>query len=449
MNRIGKYTIQGLLGRGGMSKVYKVEIPAIGKIAALKLLEPNPLLTDLLGQETIRSLFISEAMIMAKLRHPNILEIWDYDEAGGKPFYIMEYYCNNLGIMIGENYMTQAPSRMIRIDKAIHYTRQTLSGLAALHHAGIIHRDIKPYNILVSDQDTVKIGDFGLSKLRGEIFRGPSNLNVGSPYYAPPEQEENPDQVDFSADIYPVGVMLYRMLTGNLPKEPFEPPSRLNPDLDENWDHFLETAMAKNSRNRFADARQMHGRLEELHQSWEEKKARVCQLPPKPLTDQQMAVRTKVSLRSRPVKVGPKNAGNIFLTDDLWRPIAYHQNHLNGNTAETVTDDATGLLWQQSGSEYPLTWNQAHGYIKQLNEIRFSGHANWRLPTVNELLSLLTETPHGEDFCMEPIFDKKQKWLWSCDRRSFMAAWYVRVDLGFVSWQDFTCYYYVRGVCSL
>src|SRR5690606_24166305 len=104
--------------------------------------------------------------------------------------------------------------------------------------------DIKPFNLLLTPQDSIKICDFGLSRLRGESFRGPSNLNVGSPYYAAPEQEKDPDTAGPMADLYPLGIMLYRMLTGRLPEHPphdprYCPPSRINPDLDAVWDTFI------------------------------------------------------------------------------------------------------------------------------------------------------------------------------------------------------------------
>ena len=84
--------------------------------------------------------------------------------------------------------------------------------------------------------------------------------------------------------------------------------------------------------------------------------------------------------------------------------------------------------------------------MHQLNRERIGGRTNWRLPTVEELMSLLTDVPRAGDLCTEPIFGREQRWLWSCDRRSFVAAWYVSMDLGYVSWQDFSCYYYVRAV---
>jgi serine/threonine-protein kinase len=104
---------------------------------------------------------------MAGLRHPNIVAIWDFHESEDLTFLVMEYFCNNLGVIIGETYRVEEPSRIVSVDKAIHYTRQTLEGLSRLHQAGIIHRDVKPYNILVTDEDTAKITDFGLSKRAG------------------------------------------------------------------------------------------------------------------------------------------------------------------------------------------------------------------------------------------------------------------------------------------
>ena len=144
MKYIGKYQIRGLLGRGGMGKILKVQHPLIGKIFALKLLDPDPLLVGLMGRDKIQAMFKAEAITIAGLRHPNIVEILDYDESGDKPFYVMEYYVNNLGIMIGETSRPDQPSRIIKVEKAIRYISQTLNALKCLHHAGIIHRDIKP-----------------------------------------------------------------------------------------------------------------------------------------------------------------------------------------------------------------------------------------------------------------------------------------------------------------
>ncbi|GBC61710.1 serine/threonine protein kinase [Desulfonema ishimotonii] len=447
MKKIGRYIVRGQLGRGGMGYVYKVEMPVTGKIVALKLLKPNDLLVRLMGMEKIREMFVAEAVTMSDLRHPNLVEIWDFDEDRGMPFYVMDYYCNNLGTMIGETYETEKPSRVIRVDKAVRYTRQILAGLSRLHHGGIIHRDIKPFNMLVTDQDTVRICDFGLSKLRGERFSGPSNLKVGTPWYAPPEQERDPDSVDFNADLFSVGVMLCRMLTGVLPMEQPKAPSRLNPDLNEAWDAFLLKAISPQPSGRFQCAAEMDRELATLYGEWEKQKENICNLPAEMIEDTPTAPPLKERLRRESIRVRPGEARQAFGLDELWRPARYVQNRFDAGGG-TVTDQSTGLTWEQAGSAYPVTWTQARTHIEELSRRRFGGRSDWRLPTVHELMSLLNRTPHGQDLCIGPVFDATRKWLWSCDRRSFIAAWYVSLELGFVGWQDFSGYYYARGVCG-
>jgi serine/threonine-protein kinase len=448
MNKIDRFEICGLLGIGGMGKVFKVKLPVIGKIAALKLLEPNPFLVSLIGAEKIKKLFISEAVTMANLRHPNIVEIWDFGESDGRPYYLMDYFCNNLGSMIGESYQAEIPSRIIRIDKAVHYTRQILEGLSCLHHAGIIHRDIKPFNMLVTEQDSIKISDFGLSRMRGESFEGPPGLKVGSPWYAAPEQERNPDKADFSADLYAAGITIYRMLTGRLSAERYVPPGKFNPDLDESWNRFMRKAIARKPEDRFESAKAMRENLEDVYDGWKRKKDMICGLPEMASPGNKGGLK-RVKLRSSGIKTGVRKSSEILGVDILWRPASYIENDFTVAAGGTVADRATGLLWQQSGSEYPMTWDKARAYIDKLNESGSGGRTDWRLPTIDELMSLLVRTPHGGGYCIEPVFDRNQKWLWSCDRRSFTSAWYVSVEMGFVSWQDFTAYYHVKGVCSL
>lgn len=451
MQRIGRYIIRGFLGRGGMARVYKVTLPIIDKTAALKLLDPDPLLAKLMGPQKLRDLFISEARTMAALNHPNIVAIHDFDLAQGRPFYVMDFFANNLGAMIGESYRIEKPSRAIPTEKALNYTRQTLNGLACLHDAGIIHRDIKPFNLLVTARDTVKVCDFGLSKLRGETFQGPDNLNVGSPYYAAPEQEKKPDTVDPSADLYAVGVMFHRMLTGLLPaanpqSRDYHPPSLLNADLDDAWDRFAAKAMAFRPEQRFPSAAAMLGALDELETHWQERKEKTCAVaPPAAPPD---AARALGPPRSLPVKAPPKEAEAVFNLDRLWRPSGYIRNDFKAASGGIVEDHATGLVWQQSGSAFPCDWQAAREYITRLQGEQFGGRRGWRLPTINELITLLKPAPRIQDLCIAPVFDPTQRWIWSADRRSFVAAYYVDTILGFVGWQDFSAPFYVRAVCA-
>lgn len=453
MKHIGRYIICGLLGRGGMARVYKVRLPVIDKIAALKWFDPDPLLIKMLGRRKLHDLFVAEAKILAGLNHPNIVTIHDFGQAQDRPFYVMEYHADNVGTIIGESYRTERPSRRLPTEKALNYIQQTLRGLDCMHAAGIIHRDIKPFNLLVAAGDTIKICDFGLSKLRGEPFDGPSNLNVGSPYYAAPEQERDPDRVGPGADFYPLGVMMYRMLTGRLPEHPPEhpayiPPSRLNPDLDSLWDDFITRTSAGSPDRRYADAHVMGRELDALERHWQAHKGKICRLAPVPEAPFRQGPPAVLPLRTTPVKAAPKEALERFGLDDLWRPSAYIANHFETPSPDIVVDHATRLIWQRSGSPHPLTWQQAHAYVERLNTQKSGGRDTWRLPTIHELISLIRPTPQVQDLCIAPLFDPVQRRLWSIDRRSFTAAFYADIESGFVAWQDFSAPYHVRAVSS-
>ncbi len=453
MRTIGRYIIEGLLGRGGMGRVFKVRLPIIDKIAALKILDPDPLVTQLMGIDKLRDLFIHEAVTMAGLNHTNIVTVYDYDEHNGKPFFVMDYFPNSLGTMIGELYTVETPSRPILVDNALNYTWQTLNGLDCLHDAGILHRDIKPFNLLVTARDTLKICDFGLSKIRHEAFAGPANLNVGSPYYAAPEQEADPDHVDVRTDLYSVGVMFYRMLTCHLPylydsAAGYRPPSDFHPDLDSQWDGFMEKAIARRPEERFGTAAAMRSALKDLQEHWERQREKSCALLDPLMASRPIPRRTTPTLRHFPLKLRTGQAAARFDLNALWQPNAYIQNDLVQGNKETIEDRSTGLVWQRTGSGYPRTWQEANLYIRRLNEEVYGGVQNWRMPTVDELVTLLNPNPQGEALCIEPVFGKTQRWVWSIDRRSYVSAYYVDMELGFVGWQDFSAPYYVRAVSS-
>ena len=446
MKRLGKYIVRGLLGRGGMSKVFKVEIPPIGKIVALKLLEPHPVLVDVLGAARIRDLFLSEAATLARLQHPHIVAIRDFDEAGGKPFYIMDYFFSNLGLLLGESRRTEEPSRTVRLDRAIDLIRQTLSGLACLHHHGIIHRDIKPFNLLLDEQGAVQICDFGLSRLRGETVTSPHHLKVGSPWYAAPEQEVDPDGVDARADLYAVGVTLYRMLTGILPAPEPLPPSAFNPDLDPAWDAFMQRALSRDPSGRFSSAVAMRESLEHLERAWKDQRARICRLAPPPELAasgiQHPQPPRRVAAKSTPGRTGGFQGGRTLAT----RGLRAERPALAGAGAAPGQRHRPHLA--AVGFAVPPHVAGSEEYAAALNQRRFAARTGWRLPTAPELMSLLSQTPHREGFCMEPVFDPVQNRLWSADRRSFTAAWFVNVEMGFVAWQDFNARCYVRAVCD-
>ncbi len=444
----------GFLGKGGMARVFRIEYPFTGKVGALKLLDPEPLLTSLVGEDRVEELFTREALTMAKIRHPNVLEVIDFDRADGRLYYTMDFHCNNLGQMIGESYETEKPSRKIVTDKVFLYAKQILEGLACLHWSNLIHRDIKPFNIMITELDTVKIGDFGLSKLRGEAFGGHKSLKVGSPYYTAPEQENDPESADFKSDLYSAGVMIYRMVTGRLPLDPFVKPSTLNRDLDEKWDDFLAGALALDPESRYRSADDMAADLAGLEKDWHERKERICAVPEVFLeTEPDSAILQEapgpvesVSSRKEPVKVYSRDAEKRFGLTELMKPARYVRNRFEPAGESLVYDAATGLYWQRGGTRYPMNRQEAFAYVNHLNADQFEGFSDWRLPTVDELITILSESPEGHGHCVEPVFDSFRRFLWSSDRCTFLTAWYVNLEMGFVGYNDFSSFYYAKAV---
>lgn len=450
MKQIGRYRVKGLLGKGGMGRVYKVTHPVIGRIFALKCLQPTEPLERLVGARRLRELFAEEIRRMTGIRHPNILGILDADQDADRPYYVMDYHCNSLGQEIGETYRTEIPSRPLTVERAVDYILQVLEGLSRLHHAGIVHRDIKPFNVLLTADNQVKLCDFGLSRRRGEKFGAPATLKVGSPFYAAPEQEENPDQADFAADLYATGVMLYRMLSGRLPEPPRHPISRWQPDLGADWDLLLRRALNPDPAARYQNAIAMQDDLAAIFNHWQAEWQSTCRaLPPMVSPPPERPERTRLRVRATPIKTGPHTDPARFGLDSLWRPNAYRAPQFQtGANGRTLTDPATGLTWQRGGSSFALDWHSARGYTDQLNHESLGGRNNWRLPTIEELITLLQPNPSGHDHCLPPIFDRHPPRLWSSDRRAFTSAWYVNLDLGFVAWQDFSCHNAIKAVSS-
>ena len=130
MKHIGRYEIIRRLGKGGMGAVYKGLVPVIDKVVAIKLLDPNELLEDILGMEQLREIFTFEARTMAAFNQPFLVTAHDFDhDQQGRPFFVMDYICNNLGDMIGETFEIEQPSRIIRAEKVLHYCRQIIGAL--------------------------------------------------------------------------------------------------------------------------------------------------------------------------------------------------------------------------------------------------------------------------------------------------------------------------------
>ena len=201
---VSHYRILEKLGEGGMGVVYMAEDTKLRRPVALKFLSPN-----LLVNEDDRRRFVHEAQASAALSHPNIATVFEIDESEAKAFIALEY-------IEGQSLAEKITSGPLKLDDALSIAIQTCEGLQAAHEKGIVHRDIKSQNIMVTTKGQVKILDFGLAKLRGATVMTKAGTTVGTMGYMSPEQLRG-EAVDHRTDVWAMGVVLYEMIAGRRP----------------------------------------------------------------------------------------------------------------------------------------------------------------------------------------------------------------------------------------
>ena len=232
-----------ILGRGGMGVVYKARQPQLDRHVALKVL-PRAMAAD----PEFAQRFMREARALASLQHPNIVAIHDFGKEGDQYFFVMEYVDGtNLRAIMREGKLTA--------DEALRVIPPLCDALFFAHQEGVVHRDIKPENVLLDKKGRVKVADFGLAKMLGgeaTVLQNmtQSNVVMGTPHYMAPEQLENAKHVDHRADIYSLGVMLYEMLTGELPIGRFEAPSK-RVQVDVRLDEIVLRTLEKSPEKRY------------------------------------------------------------------------------------------------------------------------------------------------------------------------------------------------------
>ena len=241
------YEVGEIIGRGGMGVVYKARQPSLDRFVAIKVL---PMMEDALGVDFAER-FRKEAQLLAKMSHPGIVHVYDFGElAGGLCYFVMEYID---GTDVAR--MVKANGRLSH-EHAASITADVCAALHYAHEAGIVHRDIKPANILVTQQGQVKVVDFGLAKRHGTEEAESltiTGLALGTPEYAAPESLVTGMVVDHRADLYAVGVMLYNMLTGSIPRGVFKPVSEAA-QAPQAFDRIIAKAMKADPEQRYQTA---------------------------------------------------------------------------------------------------------------------------------------------------------------------------------------------------
>jgi len=240
-----QYQIESLIGRGGMGAVYKGYQANLDRSVAIKLLP-----AELTADDQFVTRFQREAKTLAKLQHPGIVSICDFGQTSdGHLYFVMEYVegTDLRHILLGPG---------LDPGQALEIITQICEALHAAHLAGVIHRDIKPANILITSTGRVKLADFGLARPDREEHEALTMTNaiLGTPDYMAPEQREG--QTDLRADIYALGVMLYEMLTGQLPRGAWAPPSR-KVQVDVRIDEVVLKALQQEPDLRYQQASEM------------------------------------------------------------------------------------------------------------------------------------------------------------------------------------------------
>ena len=258
-----RYEILERIGTGGMAIVYKAKCHRLNRLVAVKILK-----SDLAQDEDFRRRFNAESQAVAQLSHPNIVSVYDVSKGGDIEYIVMELID---GITL-KQYMEKRGQLNWR--ESLHFITQIMRGLSHAHSRGIVHRDIKPQNVMVLRDGSVKVADFGIACLENAA-QTLTQEALGSVHYISPEQARG-DRTDARSDIYSAGVVLYEMLTGRLPFEgdsavsvaiqhlssvPLAP-REVNPDIPEQLELICMKAMAPDLDKRYPSADAMIADLE-------------------------------------------------------------------------------------------------------------------------------------------------------------------------------------------
>jgi eukaryotic-like serine/threonine-protein kinase len=253
---IGDYQIAGMLGAGGMGKVYKVRNAISDRVEAMKVLLP-----DLAGEPELADRFVREIKVQASLEHPHIAALHTALRVENQLLMLMEF-------VEGETLDGRLKAGPLPVPEAVEYIAQALSALSYAHQRGVIHRDIKPANMMLTPKGAIKLMDFGIAKAATDRKLTMTGTTMGSLYYMSPEQIQGAATLDARSDLYSVGVSLYELVTG---KRPFDgdsqfaimaahlekapvPPVTLDPRLPEELNEIILLSVAKDPNARFQTA---------------------------------------------------------------------------------------------------------------------------------------------------------------------------------------------------
>lgn len=281
IQKIANFTIKGHLGKGGMGDVYKAIQHPLGRTVALKLL-----MNQGTGNDEAVARFETEARAIARLDHNNIVSLYEYGEENNINFFAMQYVD---GTSLDQ---VLKKKKQLPLFIVMDFAKQICRGLLYAHKKGIIHRDIKPHNILITKNGDCLVSDFGIAQIFRESRITMTGIAVGTPEYMSPEQARG-EKLDNQTDIYSLGTLLYEMLTGNPPftgKNPVSvaynqvhshpiPPSSIRKDIPKRLELIILKALKKDKADRY---KSIEGMLNDLDTVQLEEKSTLFESKPKP-----------------------------------------------------------------------------------------------------------------------------------------------------------------------
>ncbi|MEQ8677074.1 MAG: protein kinase [Aggregatilineales bacterium] len=252
--QVGQYKIVAQIGAGGMASVYQAYHARLDRHVAIKVMHPN-----MLNDPGFHARFEREARIVARLEHPNIVSVYDFEEYKNQPYLVMRF-------VEGQTLKDKLRDGMLSPSETLTLMTHLADALTYAHKRGVLHRDLKPSNIIIDADGTPYLTDFGLARIAGA---GESTMSadvmLGTPQYISPEQAKGGTDIDARTDVYSFGIMLYELLTGSVPYRgdtpysivhdhiytPLPPPRAINPEMPEAAEQVLIKALAKQPKDRY------------------------------------------------------------------------------------------------------------------------------------------------------------------------------------------------------
>ncbi|MEK7775628.1 MAG: protein kinase [Candidatus Zixiibacteriota bacterium] len=252
--KIGDYVVTGKIGQGGIAEIYRARQESLDRDVAIKILSIN-LTTD---PDIVRR-FERESIVVARLNHPNIVHVIDKGKAAGRYYFVMEF-------VDGTSLRPIIDSPQVQVTTKLEMVVQVCKALDYAHKNGVIHRDIKPTNILVDRQGNALVADFGIAQIVGtpEGEMTASDVVMGTVSYMSPEQKISSTNVDQTTDIYALGIILYEILTGKKPLGHFKPPSELNTNVSKAFDPIVLRCLAQEPKDRYQTAVELKDAILEI-----------------------------------------------------------------------------------------------------------------------------------------------------------------------------------------